>query len=235
MRILNRYLYTMFFLFINVSCFSQEFDFGSWNILNVRYKINEKWSVFGEAQIRSLKFYNDFHYHEYKAGVSYMAFKNLSLTLGAGDYDTYKEGGNFLTPKNNDEFRLWPQVSFTQTVGKLKFEHRYRAEFRFTNIGFKNRFRYRFGATYPFGKNNFGFKPYKIGVSNEIFFTDQEPFFQRNRILISFGYQIRKQTTFQLGYLHQFDYKINDETGRDFLQAGFYFEFAKKIKQPKDL
>jgi hypothetical protein len=40
-----------------------------------------------------------------------------------------------------------------------------------------------------------------------------------------------KQVTFQVGYLHQFDYKINDETGRDFLQIGFYVELAKKIKK----
>jgi hypothetical protein len=32
----------------------------------------------------------------------------------------------------------------------------------------------------------------------------------------------------QLGYLHQFDYKINDETGRDFLVVGFYFDLQRK-------
>jgi hypothetical protein len=33
----------------------------------------------------------------------------------------------------------------------------------------------------------------------------------------------------QLGYLHQFDYKINDETGRDFFQIGYFVElFGKK-------
>jgi hypothetical protein len=31
-----------------------------------------------------------------------------------------------------------------------------------------------------------------------------------------------------LGYLHQFDYRINDEIGRDFLVVGLYFEFARK-------
>jgi hypothetical protein len=33
-----------------------------------------------------------------------------------------------------------------------------------------------------------------------------------------------------LGYLHQFDYKINDETGRDFLQIGCYFDLKLKQK-----
>ncbi len=235
MRSQKRILYSILFLFINNFCFSQRFDLGSWNILNVKYKINEKWSVFGEAQIRSLKFYTNFHYHEYKGAVSFKAHKNVTLTIGAGDYDTYKEGGNFLRPKNNSEFRLWPQISFIQPIGNLNMEHRYRAEFRFASNGFKNRFRYRLGATYPFGNNKSGFKPYQINVSNEIFFTDKEPYFERNRILVSVGYRITKQTTFQLGYLHQFDYKINDETGRDFLQIGFYVELVNKIKKESKL
>ena len=222
-------------MFISNFCFSQDFDLGSWNIINAKYKINEKWSVFGEAQIRSLKFYKNFHYHEYKGGLSFKAHKKVTLTIGAGDYDTYKEGGNFLKPKNNDEFRLWPQISFMQPIGNFNIEHRYRAEFRFTSNGFRNRFRYRLGATYLFGKNKSGFKPYQITLSNEIFFTDKEPYFERNRALVSAGYRMTKQTTLQLGYLHQFDYKINDETGRDFLQIGFYIELANKIKKRNKL
>lgn len=74
----------------------QDSGLGSWNILNIKYNINAKWSVFGEAQLRSLRFYDDFHYHEYKGGISYKAYPNLVLSLGAGNYDTYREGGNFL-------------------------------------------------------------------------------------------------------------------------------------------
>jgi hypothetical protein len=32
---------------------AQNFDLGSWNILNIKYNQNEKWSFFGEAQLRS--------------------------------------------------------------------------------------------------------------------------------------------------------------------------------------
>lgn len=150
------------------------------------------------------------------------------MTLGAGSYQTYKEGGNFLLPKNNDEFRIWPQITLSQTIGKLKIEQRYRAEFRFRNIGYRNRFRYRLGISYPFGKETKGYKPFQIGVSNEIFFTNKEPFFERNLILATFNYKPTKATTVQAGYTHQFDYKINDETGRDFLQIGFFLELFRK-------
>jgi hypothetical protein len=31
-----------------------------------------------------------------------------------------------------------------------------------------------------------------------------------------------------LGYLHQFDYRINDETGRDFFQLSAQWEWARR-------
>ncbi len=61
-----------------------------------------------------------------------------------------------------------------------------------------------------------------------MFFTDKEPYFERNRLLLAFNYKPNKATTLQLGYLHQFDYKINDETGRDFLQVGYFIDISRK-------
>lgn len=223
----------IFFLTIISLCFSintlsaQKFDLGSWNILNIKYNYNEKWSFFGETQLRSLKFYDHFHYYEYKGGINYKVYKNVNLTFGAGSYQTYKEGGDFVLPKNNNEFRLWPQVTLLQSIGNLKIEQRYRAEFRFTSNGYHNRFRYRLGASYPFGEERNGYKPFQVSASNELFFTDKEPYFERNRMLFALNYKPSKATTIQIGYLHQFDYKINDETGRDFFQIGYFIELFR--------
>ena len=206
---------------------AQTFDLGSWNILNLKYNPNEKWSVFGELQLRSLKFYDHYHYYEYKGGVNLKAHKNLILTLGGGSYQTYKEGGSFVLPKNNNEFRIWPQVILFQTIAMFKIEQRYRSELRWTSNGYRNRFRYRFGISCPLGKQREHYAPFQISASNEFFFTDNEPYFERNRFLISFNYKPTKVTTLQIGYLHQFDYKINDETGRDFIQVGYSIEIFK--------
>jgi hypothetical protein len=216
------------FVFVPFATLAQSLDLGSWNIINVRYNAFNNWSVFGEAQLRSLKFYDDFHFYEYKGGVQFKAHKSLSLVLGAGSYQTYKEGGNFVEPKNNNEFRIWPQVLVFQSIGLFKLEQRYRAEFRFTNNGYKNRYRYRLGLSYLFGKEINNYKPFQISVSNEIFFTNKEPYFERNRIQLALNYKPSKETTLQIGYLHQFDYKINDETGKDFLQIGFFVELFRK-------
>lgn len=211
--------------------FGQSRSLGSWNILNIKYTVNDKWSFFAEGQIRSLKFYDDFHYYEFKGGFNFRAHKNAVLSIGSGSYQTYKEGGNFVLPKNNNEFRIWPQLVLSQSIGKLKIEQRYRAEMRFTSSGYRNRFRYRLGASYPLGKERDGYTPFQLGASNELFFTDNEPYFERNRLLFNFSYKPSKMLGFQIGYLHQFDYKINDETGRDFLQIGCSIELSRKANQ----
>jgi hypothetical protein len=225
-----------FLTLVTLLCFAtsvsaQKFDLGTWNIVNLKYTITSRWSDFGEAQVRSLKFYTNFHYYEYKGGVNFKVHKSVKLTLGAGSYQTYKEGGDFVLPQNNSEFRLWPQVLLFHSIGRIKVEQRYRAEFRFTSNGYRNRFRYRIGVSYPFGKDTKGYQPFQIGVSNELFFTDKEPYFERNRALIAFNYKPSKALSLQVGYLHQFDYKINDETGRDFLQIGVYVELFRKAAQ----
>ena len=42
--------------------------------------------------------------------------------------------------------------------------------------------------------------------------------------MLGFNFEVTERLTLLLGYLHQFDYRINDETGRDFLQTGVYIE-----------
>lgn len=211
-----------------VKAHSQYTELGSWNIVNVKYTLNVKWSVFGEAQLRSLKFYDDFHYYEYKGGANYKVHSNLQLTLGTGHYKTFKEGGNFLKPVNNNEFRIWPQITMNHNLWNLKIEQRYRAEMRFTSNGYRNRFRYRLGLSFPFGNDKKGYKPFQLNGSNELFFTDKEPYFERNRLLFSLNYKTSRVASLQLGYLHQFDYRINDETGRDFLMVGIFIELSQK-------
>lgn len=162
-------------VFVFNYCNGQQNDLGSWNIVNIKYSVHDHWSAFGEAQVRSLKFYSNFHYYEFKGGVNYKSHKNVIYTVGTGTYQTYKEGGSFVLPKNNDEFRIWPQLVLIQSIGNLKIEQRYRAEFRFTSNGYKNRFRYRLAASYPFGKVKNDFKPFQFSASKSYFSQPLSP------------------------------------------------------------
>lgn len=203
---------------------------GSWNIINTKLDLNQKWNLFGELQLRSLKLYDDFHYYEIKGGASYTVSKATSVTVGFGIFDTYSPGGNFKTPMANDEWRSWIQLNIMQYEKRLKLEHRYRAEQRFTSNGFRNRFRYRLNTTYPLNNKKVEAGTYYLTANNEIFFTNKAPYFERNRIFIGGGYEFSPLFTIQAGYLHQFDYKINDETGKNFLQVSFLFELQWKNK-----
>jgi len=220
---------------INHAVFSQEKnDLGSWNIVNVTMKVNPKWSFFTEGQLRSLSFYDDFHYYELKLGATYKIKPNFSVTGGIGDYNTYSEGGNFLKPIQNNEIRTWAQVNLKNPFDYIIFEHRYRAEQRFTSNGYRNRFRYRLSAVVPLQGKKIEPKTFYVSVWNELFFTDKEPYFERNRLFIGGGYEFSEQLAIQTGYIHQFDYKINDETGRDFFNIALLYNFDLQQKQKHD-
>jgi hypothetical protein len=212
------------------SAIPQNPGMGSWNILNLKYGLTDRWSLFGEAQLRSLKFYRNFHYYEYKGGFAYRWLPNVSLAMGAGSYQTYREGGDFIPPKNNDDFRIWPQVQLLESTGKVRIEQRYRWEFRFTSSGYRNRIRYRLGLVCPIGKARDGYQPFQVTASNEVFFGTREPYFERNRLLLTLNYKPSKSSMLQIGYLHQFDYKINDETGRAFFQIGYFYEIFRNAQ-----
>ena len=214
----------VYFVALYTSIGFSQVELGSWNVLNFNLKLNSKWSTFMEAQLRSLSFYDQFHYYEYKAGLSYKIKKNFSITSGLGSYNTYSEGGNFENPIQNKEIRSWFQINLKNDLDFLTVEHRYRAEQRFTSNGYRNRFRYRLGANIPINDKK---KKKKLYLSswNELFFTDKEPFFERNRFFVGLGYEFSKQLAVQTGYIHQFDYKINDETGRDFLNIALLYTF----------
>jgi hypothetical protein len=211
------------------SGFSQsEKALGSWNILNIKYKLNHKWSLFGEAQIRSLQFYSYFHYYEYKGGAAYTLNKYLSVAAGLGNYDTYREGGSFKTPMVNDEFRTWLQLTMQHSIQPVKLEHRYRAEQRWTINGYRNRFRYRLNSTIPLKAKKNASPTLALLCWNELFFTNTAPYFERNRFFAGLSYKINQSVMLQSGYLHQFDYRINDETGRRFLQISLLLEFSRE-------
>jgi hypothetical protein len=220
-----------FWLQVSCQLFAQNnqyTDLGSWNILHLKINLHPQWTTFIETQLRSLSFYNQFHYYEYKTGVSYHLNKNFSFLAGIGNYVTYAEGGNFVTPKKNDEIRTWLQLNMHQHLEFIKFEHRYRAEQRFTLQGYRNRFRYRFNVIVPLNKRRVEKNTLYLSTWNELFLTNDAPYFERNRFSVGLGYELTDNVALQMAWVNQFDYKINDEIGRNFLQIAILFEIEHK-------
>jgi hypothetical protein len=229
-RFICNLLFMLAGFYVPGSMYSQTTFLGSWNVLHTTYKHSFRWQFFAEAQVRSLRFYHHFHYYEYKAGLMWRAADFLRLGAGAGQYVTFSEGGNFSRPLNVSEWRLWPQITLTQPAGPLLLEHRYRLELRFTTIGFRERYRYRFVLSFPLGRNEKGFNSFQVGAGPELFFSSRAPYFERVRLQAHFNYKPSSSLTLQVGYTYQFDYKIVDETGRHFFQTGLYLEIFRQKK-----
>lgn len=201
---------------------------GTWNSVNARLDWNKRWNVSAEAQLRSLLFYQNFHYYELKGGVGYRFSGQASAFLGAGTYQTYGEGGDFATPKINSEFRIWPQFSLGNALGRAKLEHRYRLENRFALQGFLLRFRYRFQVTLPLNRREIRPGTLCLVAWNEIFLGSRAPHFQRNRFFAGLFYEFTPRYAMQCGWINQFDYSVEDEIGRNFLQVSLLFSFKRK-------
>ena len=229
MKLLKTFIIGCVLLFNCYISTGQGHSLGTWNLVNVKWQFAEKWSLISEAQIRSFHFYDHFYYYEYKTGIQYNLDKNFSVLLGIGNYDTYTPGGNFKTPMINDETRLWEQVTMNQSISRVKFEHRFRAEQRFTYAGYRNRFRYRLGIIVPLNKKTVENHALFTYVYDELFFTDNAPYFERNRLSGGAGYKFNKTFTFQAGFLNQFDYKINNELSQNYLQISLLFDIRKEL------
>lgn len=204
--------------------YSQKSHFGSWNVINSRVTLTDKWGVYNELQLRSQSFYNDHFYYEVKGGISYSINKNFTFLLGVGKYMTYSDGGNFVKPVSANETRFWQQLTMNQYLERIKFEHRYRVEQRWFTTGYRNRFRYRLNMVLPINKRKVEPKTFYFSAFDEIFLTNKAPYFERNRVFTGLGYQFTKLFTVQPGYAYQYDFRNGTGTGKHFFQLTMMFD-----------
>jgi len=85
-------------------------------------------------------------------------------------------------------------------------EHRYRAEQRWLNTGYRNRFDYRIKISVPLNKRQIIAKTWFISLANEIFLNSKAPNFEQNRVSATLGYQFDRKWTLQAGWLNAYNY-----------------------------
>ncbi len=207
---------------------------GGWNIFNYNYYFNKKVFLYGEVQVRSQQLADDFYYHELKLGAGYNITDKSAVFLGLGNYKTYTFPGNFEKPVTANEYRIWQQFIMVNYVSRIKFEHRYRVEERWINSDFFMRFRYRLFAFLPLNHATLTAKTVYIPVYDEVFFTNKEPYFIRNRIFGGLGYMFTKSISLHTGFIRQFDYRTSDGgSGKNFIQVQFVINGGHPGKEPQ--
>ncbi|MEP7233333.1 MAG: DUF2490 domain-containing protein [Ginsengibacter sp.] len=223
-HLLPRTVFSLMVICMSAGLSAQNNKTGSLDIINLTYHLNSRFALFTEAETRSQLITRDFFYHEIKAGAFYYFPNTSSLFAGFGNYETYTSPGAFKRPVIANEYRLWEQLTIGTNIGKLKIEHRYRIEQRWINGKYSNRFRYRISPLMPLNHKTILPKTIYLTVNDEVFFTDQQPYFIRNRVYAGGGYQFSKVFTLQSGFIHQFDYRITDGgSGTNYIQTSLIF------------
>lgn len=229
----RNYIFTLLALLIfNSITNAQNSKTGSWDIIAINTKIKKNWSVYLETQTRSQDVTSNFYYHELKGGLQYKLANNNSLFLGSGNYVTYPYPGNYKTPATTKEFRIWEQFVFNNYIGRVQLEHRYRIEQRWINGVYSNRFRFRLNPIIPINHKTMLPKTIYASTFEEVFFTDNAPYFLRSRFFVGAGYKFSKQFTLQGGFVRQFENNITTGgNGKNFAQVLLSFTLDKTVQK----
>ena len=215
-------------LFYSMQSSAQTSGLGTWNVLTGKLTFNKKLFTMAEVQVRSQHMYKDFTYYEYKAGIGYNFPKSFSAMLAMGHYMTYDPlvAGDFKGSIQNNEFRIWEQFVLENNINRVKIEHRYRIEQRFTSTGYKNRFRYRFNSIIPLNHKKIDPKTWFLSISNEVMINNESPYLEQNRIFFGGGYELNKNITFLGGYINRFDNAGGtNQTWKNYFQINAIFSF----------
>ncbi|HEY0262692.1 MAG TPA: DUF2490 domain-containing protein [Chitinophagales bacterium] len=202
---------------------------GTWFITNVEYEFAKNFIGYFELQARTQKPFQKIFYGEIKGGVTYRINKNFNVFIGFGDYRTY----NWKALKDGiqtNEWRLWEQFVYTQNLGRVKFENRFRIEQEWLNLKYRNRFRYRLNLIIPLNKSKIEKGTVFVSTFDEVFFTNTAPYFMRNRIYAGLGYQATNFLMVQLGWVNQYNYALTAEGGKNNLMFTVSVRFLKANK-----
>ncbi len=166
-------------------------------------RFTDKWSIHTEFQYRNHTFSpTNPEQLLLRTGLNFHYSKKATVTLGYAYVPSYIYESEQKSPEI-EESRIWQQFILTNSVGRIKFEHRYRLEQRFIGNIYKNRFRYRLMLFIPLNKKKIEKGALFLGLYDEVFVNSKQVFFDRNRLYGALGYQFTKDIGLQVGYLHQ--------------------------------
>ncbi|OOQ58167.1 DUF2490 domain-containing protein [Mucilaginibacter pedocola] len=214
---------------------AQDSKLGTWGIVTIVMPGDSvhHWGGYTEFQTRTNGPFSQFQYYEAKGGVSYNIDQNFVALVGTGTYHTfdYRDVGAGATV---NETRFWEQMTISQYLSRLKFEHRYRAEQRIVNDAYRNRFRYRLNMFIPLNNKKIIPKTWFISVFDEIFVNNKAPNFERNRFSTALGYQFDKKWIAQVGWLNQTNFTASTSSGKNNIMLMLMYRINRKNSQQRE-
>lgn len=183
-------------------------------------KVSNKVSFTLEATMRYANEFSEKQQYFIRPSLDYQFNNKFTGSVGYSHYKTYVYGSPTMNKTNIPEDHIWIQATYTHSSSNFKFTHRLRDENRFVGIAvqnndnsytidqynYRNRLRYLFLVTHPIviaaGKTKLsGF------MGDEAFFNigpnAGKTFFNQNRAMAGFSYQLDGNQQIQLTYIHQ--------------------------------
>ncbi|MBL0741175.1 DUF2490 domain-containing protein [Chryseolinea lacunae] len=232
-KLISRWICALLLVATTQMCFAQPAgrevvnQSTEWFSVTTNLKVSKRTSFMLEGQFRQVQNLQPMQY-QFRTGVEIALNKHFSI-LPIGYVYTW----NYLYGKQpaafqNNEHRLFEQVSYKHAIGRFNFSHRVRLEQRFiqshtdqgegivVNEGYNihvSRARYRFMTTVPLNHKKIEANTYFASAYDEAFLswggpvTFHEP--DQNRIFAGLGYQFKAPLSIQAGFLYQMLIKAN--------------------------
>lgn len=256
----------------NAQSTRQSFNrYSFWTETVINGSIKNKWKWQLDYQYRrcsdpsnlstSKNIFENPYQHVYRPWVHYQLNDNVRFSLSPiGFWETYTsslEGGG--KPKIQPEFRICPQVTLSNKIGRVIIDQRYRFEYRFmgnkvdntsTGLGYslgddylpsaqKGRIRYFVRAIVPLNHKKLEDNTFYITTWNEMFISvgknvADNKIWDQNRTFCLLGYKPKMSVPmrFELGYGLQYANRygtIDYLEKNNILQAYIIFENFNKI------
>lgn len=228
--------------FLSTKTYSQTQEtFSGWGALFSSYKLNDKFSIHFDGQLRSNDGWKDMQTYMLRPGLNYHFKPNMVATVGylyVGTQRTIEDVKGWVP-----EHRIWEQFIVNQKFDvsgrATTLQHRFRLEQRFLpktvvegdelstdSYDFAQRLRYFARAIFPLKKTETFTEGAFIALQDEIFFNVQnspnDKFFDQNRIYLAVGWRLSPAFDIEAGYMNQFVVGRNTDVSNSILQLALY-------------
>jgi len=207
---------------------------GWYGIFNTTH-ITKHISLLLEYQWRRDEVITEWQQSLLRTGVQYQFHNGVSVAAGYGYIITYPYGDYPAGPYTVPEHRIYEQLSWGDTKGRLSLTHRIRLEQRYmgkidqkaterevNGWNYLNRVRYQLKATLPLNRKKMEDKTLYVSAFDEVFVgfgkNVNQNIFDQNRISGLLGYQFSKILKLEVGYINQIVQQGGLVSGREVFQ-----------------
>ncbi len=208
MRIYMKHKIVIFFISLVFTSFSQNVycqqnKVGNWLIYFGNLKINNKWNIHHEAQLRNYNFIGNMNQLLIRFGIGYNISSNLNILMGYANIETENYINQSELKNSFNENRVFQQLIYKNKYAGFYITNRLRLEERFFTDDFKMRCRYFLMFNKPINKMELTKNAIYLSIYDEIFLNTKNQIFDRNRFYNGIGYVLNSSIRFEAGYMIQ--------------------------------